>query len=162
MLSRQCRSRISIHALLAESDAPNKNDGGPGGQFLSTLSLRRATTSMPPTFILSAFLSTLSLRRATPKGHTHYMGVYISIHALLAESDRISKAHGRTPAISIHALLAESDSYSQHVTWPSGYFYPRSPCGERRQHRSQGGIHHGISIHALLAESDHYFCGAAL
>ena len=35
-----------------------------------------------------------------------------------------------------------------------GYFYPRSPCGERpprSRHNSMGG---DISIHALLAESD--------
>ena len=85
---------------------------------------------------------------------------YISIHALLAESDyRISKAHGRTSTISIHALLAESDGTQLTVAdvykisihallaesdapplpkSPSvGDFYPRSPCGER--HGFQGG-----------------------
>ena len=41
--ARMSGDMISIHALLAESDAPYKNNGGPGGQFLSTLSLRRAT-----------------------------------------------------------------------------------------------------------------------
>ena len=34
------------------------------------------------------------------------------------------------------------------------YFYPRSPCGERRQHRQSNPAGHRISIHALLAESD--------
>ena len=33
--------------------------------------------------------------------------------------------------ISIHALLAESDRYSLRHSAQSGYFYPRSPCGER-------------------------------
>ena len=33
-------------------------------------------------------------------------------------------------------------------------FYPRSPCGERRQAQSLKVAAHGISIHALLAESD--------
>ena len=55
---------ISIHALLAESD-PDKNDGGPGGQFLSTLSLRRATYRQLQLIKSLKFLSTLSLRRAT-------------------------------------------------------------------------------------------------
>ena len=78
----------------------------------------------------------------------------ISIHALLAESDRpskqcaetgkrflstlslrratrISKAHGRTSAISIHALLAESDLLCTVEWLKRTYFYPRSPCGER-------------------------------
>ena len=42
------------------------------------------------TFILAGpmlFLSTLSLRRATVLGIQHRVGEYISIHALLAESD---------------------------------------------------------------------------
>ena len=34
---------------------------------------------------------------------------YISIHALLAESDLISAYVALVPSISIHALLAESD-----------------------------------------------------
>ena len=85
----------------------------------------------------------------------------ISIHALLAESDGISRVKRLLPSwISIHALLAESDprialmvgkppaflstlslrratSYSQHVIRPSGYFYPRSPCGERPRHQAE-------------------------
>ena len=39
------------------------------------------------------------------------------------------------------------------------YFYPRSPCGERRQHRQSNPAGHRISIHALLAESDTTFSG---
>ena len=34
------------------------------------------------------------------------------------------------------------------------YFYPRSPCGERRSSRRWKGKKQLISIHALLAESD--------
>ena len=34
------------------------------------------------------------------------------------------------------------------------YFYPRSPCGERRVHYDNYNLHCVISIHALLAESD--------
>ena len=36
------------------------------------------------------------------------------------------------------------------------YFYPRSPCGERRLDVTIIGRTWDISIHALLAESDHY------
>ena len=55
----------------------------------------------------------------------------ISIHALLAESDRFQAVDISASRISIHALLAESDrvlecTYNSHVD-----FYPRSPCGER-------------------------------
>ena len=78
---------ISIHALLAESDLLNSSwissirnfyPRSPCGErppemvyktmvdeFLSTLSLRRATAPQPPRGKSSIFLSTLSLRRAT-------------------------------------------------------------------------------------------------
>ena len=35
------------------------------------------------------------------------------------------------PIISIHALLAESDKWTAPTILPQPYFYPRSPCGER-------------------------------
>ena len=38
----------------------------------------------------------------------------------------------------------------------SRYFYPRSPCGERRGPRWTKCRHPRISIHALLAESDRF------
>ena len=40
--------------------------------------------------------------------------------------------------------------------WASlgSYFYPRSPCGERRRWKSKNVKGVSISIHALLAESD--------
>ena len=58
-------------------------------------------------------------------------GVSISIHALLAESDRCQASDMSVKRISIHALLAESDTYRIF----------------RAKLRP-------ISIHALLAESD--------
>ena len=57
---------ISIHALLAESDLAYRLGFFTGNKFLSTLSLRRATTSIRCSLNhYLAFLSTLSLRRAT-------------------------------------------------------------------------------------------------
>ena len=100
----------------------------------------------------------------------------ISIHALLAESDRARNWVFILYPISIHALLAESDLLSILLALLGLHFYPRSPCGERRQGARHKEIHHlflstlslrratnwtssqsptsGISIHALLAESD--------
>ena len=101
---------ISIHALLAESDERCKCHCRSRGQFLSTLSSRRATWKAlvtKPCFV-------------------------ISIHALLAESDRTRTGWSG---------------------WP-GYFYPRSPRGERPGHQDGHRGHQRISIHALLAESD--------
>ena len=89
-----------------------------------------------------------------PSGKMHYMGVFISIHA----------------------LLAESDCRFAHHTTPYRHFYPRSPCGERlakfasmmnlsrflstlslrrATYNAYETINRNrISIHALLAESD--------
>ena len=70
-----------------------------------------------------------------------YLSNIISIHALLAESDPrpVGESHagGR---ISIHALLAESDlKYGKNSSvW--FYFYPRSPCGERPMYSSGSGF----------------------
>ena len=146
---------ISIHALLAESDGDGFVYCDTDSVFLSTLSLRRATTSnvviRESTYIsihallaesdrgwcfISAFpqtfLSTLSLRRATQDQWLCEPVQYISIHALLAESDFKLYQQGAGYTISIHALLAESDGWpSRPSCGPCGYFYPRSPCGER-------------------------------
>ena len=123
--------------------------------FLSTLSLRRATSAhleeskSEPISIHAllaesdhgkalrcvetpVFLSTLSLRRATTLICDVIAEITISIHALLAESDRSADCNYRSGhPISIHALLAESDIISPHSTSDNGDFYPRSPCGER-------------------------------
>ena len=169
---------ISIHALLAESDYRLPLFAHLLFQFLSTLSLRRATRpSRPSKRFLIPFLSTLSLRRATLPKFLPGLGCQISIHALLAESDHIhSTSHGR-PGISIHALLAESDATSMPPTFILSAFlstlslrratakipkqgpgpvdfYPRSPCGERRYLCMYVHNLAHISIHALLAESD--------
>ena len=122
------------------------------------------------------FLSTLSLRRATRRSNRRAGKAMFSIHALLAESDRCkfcrfaawqifyprspcgerrsaySPSHPRW-AFSIHALLAESDPSTPGEPTIKGFsihallaesdiallilpirrpvFYPRSPCGER-------------------------------
>ena len=102
--------KISIHALLAESDCYFRCPRIPQQGFLSTLSLRRATNA--------------------------------DIAAELYCS------------ISIHALLAESDLNALAESKKSGYFYPRSPCGERRWMIANNLHISEISIHALLAESD--------
>ena len=126
--------------------------------FLSTLSLRRATRNIYNICRFQLFLSTLSLRRATSDPVTDKAWALISIHALLAESDR-------RPASAGQRLKN---------------FYPRSPCGERlivgffflvfvqflstlslrRATTSPKSVIYllDISIHALLAESDPVIC----
>ena len=78
----------------------------------------------------------------------------ISIHALLAESDVSHIYKVSEVAISIHALLAESDRQRETSVIFAFNFYPRSPCGERPGPWPCGPARIKISIHALLAESD--------
>ena len=118
------------------------------------LSLRRATVTRAGQLQSMEFLSTLSLRRATILRLLNRGTIHISIHALLAESDSEAKSVHKPLRISIHALLAESDKNRRGMQLHNGHFYPRSPCGERL-HFDNYNLHCvEISIHALLAESD--------
>ena len=84
---------ISIHALLAESDL----GAGVGRKNIRTISIHALLAESDLAAALTAytdaqFLSTLSLRRATVSAIDYEAGTYISIHALLAESDCINLA----------------------------------------------------------------------
>ena len=103
-------SKISIHALLAESDSLTSNAYAWTLIFLSTLSLRRATRNSG---LLIFFL--INFYPRSPCGERH----------LLVERWR------KTLMISIHALLAESDFNPAVYDSRRRNFYPRSPCGER-------------------------------
>ena len=148
---------ISIHALLAESDYLCPVQPSAVVVFLSTLSLRRATTS------------------DFSNGDDQLI---ISIHALLAESDRPTlyplhrqqhfyprspcgerrpkwPKHQQETLISIHALLAESDgrngqNIKRRHKFLSTLSLRRATCQKYINRRPN----HVISIHALLAESD--------
>ena len=104
------------------------------------------------------FQSTLSLRRATKAWAYLDLIMNISIHALLAESDPISRGADIHTPISIHALLAESDVHLVQVRRGNLDFNPRSPCGERPEMVDRMALRRNISIHALLAESDVVTC----
>ena len=148
---------ISIHALLAESDVAAVFKSIAPCPFLSTLSLRRATVQHRLRLVLQKISIHALLAESDPPHRGHCCsGHAISIHALLAESDLASFCkHLARIFISIHALLAESDCIRHELaalvaeflstlslrraTWAAitlrevfAYFYPRSPCGERR------------------------------
>ena len=124
-------------------------------EFLSTLSLRRATPAAAPraapqgyfyprspcgerhadtinTSFHKLFLSTLSLRRATQHSAPNSGRIRFLSTLSLRRATRLGAVHNTEIDISIHALLAESDGVTVLGI----------------QHRT------GISIHALLAESD--------
>ena len=169
---------ISIHALLAESDTQDPQTYHQC-QFLSTLSLRRATFNQltRPTRKL-VFLSTLSLRRATRLWYFARVCCYdFYPRSPCGERPTVHQSGGQNGYISIHALLAESDMDTliladtmlflstlslRRATFSAGResdteenFYPRSPCGERPPRGGFCYLDNIISIHALLAESDH-------
>ena len=99
--------------------------------FLSTLSLRRATSVILAS-LDGQIISIHALLAESDRGKDIYFHQYdISIHALLAESDRFRSASVLRLSISIHALLAESDADRLPPLTGAHNFYPRSPCGER-------------------------------
>ena len=132
-VARGATTVISIHALLAESDAMQIEIVKMYALFLSTLSLRRATPKDLRHCTTYLFLSTLSLRRATSdQGASNQRGRQISIHALLAESDKMHALKLANSMLFLSTLSLRRATL--HPKYPKGYrwhFYPRSPCGER-------------------------------
>ena len=129
----------------------------------------------------AVFLSTLSLRRATT-GNIGSVGTarHFYPRSPCGERHQPRNVVDAAVSISIHALLAESDSPAAGKRASCYHFYPRSPCGERLHEALHGrGLlsflstlslrratqrqieferYSDISIHALLAESDQRAC----
>ena len=107
----QCQVKISIHALLAESDQYRGKDHplchnfyprSPCGERRHCKRRARAVADFYP---------------RSPCGER------------LGLTSRVSNSC----FISIHALLAESDTWTARQWISRADFYPRSPCGERRR-----------------------------
>ena len=147
-------------------------------RFLSTLSLRRATANWFDLWGWAEYFYPRSpcgeRRRKYTKSKEYYfyfyprspcgerrarllvcfLGVSISIHALLAESDTWARGSRVTYVISIHALLAESDTTDMakrliEFRFLSTLSLRRATPMDVPQYQILD-----ISIHALLAESD--------
>ena len=148
---------ISIHALLAESDKPDKKAGSQEKDFYP----RSPCGERPSCFSL------------------WFLGLFISIHALLAESDSLymDSVPPASRFLSTLSLRRATRGACRARPQSRPHFYPRSPCGERPCRKRRQWFHHGnfyprspcgerhqgqkvqdqeghISIHALLAESD--------
>ena len=124
---------ISIHALLAESDAPQPPQGESSKKFLSTLSLRRATQWMYHNTKFGIFLSTLSLRRAT------YLGAWKScnVRHFYPRSPCGERQHAYQLVLWVLRFLSTLSLRRATFKPPvkahrQKHFYPRSPCGERQ------------------------------
>ena len=147
---------ISIHALLAESDLRPYHGAGRQQPISIHALLAESDLSFAIKSLRSRlFLSTLSLRRATPAPVPCRPHAHISIHALLAESDGCQWGPG-IPDFNFYPRSPCGERPRGSASMPRYLnFYPRSPCGERPR-RAESPVHTVISIHALLAESD--FC----
>ena len=148
-------TKISIHALLAESDRltswstaalyQNFNPRSPCGER------PRHDLHLFPRY---GFQSTLSLRRATTLTASGWSSNTISIHALLAESDVAADF------LAVEAQLFQSTLSLRRATRLSRSSASlrrfQSTLSLRRATLLRGHPLHGIhiSIHALLAESD--------
>ena len=85
------------------------------------------------------FLSTLSLRRATSGNqHTQTFENCISIHALLAESDTAETAKTSNADTFLSTLsLRRATRNIANGEREKDNFYPRSPCGERQPRKTE-------------------------
>ena len=157
---KRCGSYISIHALHAESDMKNCIRKHNSNIFLSTLSMRRATQYLIRHLLIHLFLSTLSMRRATREASKRIARLTF-LSTLSMRRATYSQIFLKAIVwISIHALHAESDLPRVIAPGVQDNFYPRSPCGERQRARESERRAIQISIHALHAESDmvlHFF-----
>ena len=150
--------RISIHALLAESDdslpalrlilchfyprspcgerRPDRQKNINGRTFLSTLSLRRATTNQTNTKNLPRrFLSTLSLRRAT-KAIKIRINLIDNFYPRSPCGERLLWVLRKVPILDFYPRSPCGERPSGGGRTGSGsYFYPRSPYGERHDFR---------------------------
>ena len=170
--------KISIHALLAESDlAPKQNPTeqrdfyprSPCGErpsysvhevFANFISIHAllAESDLQERFLVQSallFLSTLSLRRATYATEWSEGAEFAFLSTL---SLRRATIDDFEPSNTRRYFYPRSPCGERHISsrpmYHITYFYPRSPCGERLcMGVTVLGIQH-ISIHALLAESD--------
>ena len=105
-----CTSCISIHALLAESDAITDLTLLPFDISIHALLAESDVFGLGHSFRHNTFLSTLSLRRATTAWVQEFPTLYhFYPRSPCGERHRDIAHRKRQKNISIHALLAESD-----------------------------------------------------
>ena len=104
-----------------------------GKKFLSTLSLRRATSkAQPEQSENQTFLSTLSLRRATAEtAKASNAFTFLSTLSLRRATNQCKHTIHPPKFLSTLSLRRATFNAIIHLSTPTNHFYPRSPCGER-------------------------------
>ena len=147
---------ISIHALLAESDAPQGCYTLREVLFLSTLSLRRATV-----FMWWGVRKAVDFYPRSPCGerphntknnYTDYCDFYP--RSPCGERRQVKQTCREKISISIHALLAESDYDTSSLMQCQAKFLSTLSLRRATDFGASRPKNNQISIHALLAESD--------
>ena len=124
---------ISIHALLTESDVTPMVTPPSYKYFYPRSPYGERQQSSSYNAYLEEFLSTLSLRRATNPIRECQIVPIISIHALLTESDAACPfCENRIEKFLSTLSLRRATSAADSSSICSSNFYPRSPYGERR------------------------------
>ena len=126
--------KISIHALLAESDDYNKSMLLHLNIFLSTLSLRRATIRLLRVLLICLFLSTLSLRRATLYHFARLLCLFKFLSTLSLRRATTGGQSCNSTFVHFYPRSPCGERQGNIINCNSNFahFYPRSPCGERR------------------------------
>ena len=145
---------ISIHALLAESDARISTSQTTSPDFYP----RSPCGERPVSAILNIpcfqFLSTLSLRRATrPRPVSNRQSADFYPRSPCGE--RRSCISSKDTSLNFYPRPPCGERRRRNIpARKADNFYPRSPCGERLSCPCYVLTIIHISIHALLAESD--------
>ena len=146
---------ISIHALLAESDAQKRYHGSPAADFYPRSPCGERRCDAVDDVAVAEDFYPRSPCGERLVGHLLHAGVgWISIHALLAESDLRTPPQGSRSRIFLSTLslrrathgvriakidlaflstlsLRRATPCNSRLRLTVSYFYPRSPCGER-------------------------------
>ena len=146
---------ISIHALLAESDLSISKTVRRIWHFYPRSPCGERLLHPVSILINRAFLSTLSLRRATSIGTLRTVKVR-NFYPRSPCGERPANCQQRNHQLYFYprSPCGERHSKIDYYLQPTNNFYPRSPCGERLGFCDLEPIRNPISIHALLAESD--------
>ena len=145
---------VSIHALLAECDEYRPAEGMPVSGFnpRTPCGVRRKDhVNFEVTF---QFQSTHSLRSATYNPFQPDYRRIVSIHALLAECDKLGADFRIRGTVSIHALLAECDLRQIFQKRVLVQFQSTHSLRSATRDRTPFIGTEDVSIHALLAECD--------
>ena len=132
-MSAKRETRISIHALLAESDFRQRKTGSVINISIHALLAESDASSTVIVILIKNFYPRSPCGERRRHRGNDGRPIYFYPRSPCGERQARRASRQQPAGISIHALLAESDLQELiRVVKPSHNFYPRSPCGERR------------------------------